>query len=148
MSSSSAESRRTCPSAPCESGATLLGIVDADGSVGYLTPPLQIDDDFVRSAKRGRDPERRFRFAGTCVEGGCKQWTGTRCGVIDRVLAAGVGQDAGDGSAGRAALPRCAIRSTCRWFAQAGADACGACPLVVTDTTVGAQAPSAEVGTT
>jgi len=140
MSSSRAEPQRTCPSAPCEPGATLLGVVNADGSVGYLTPPLQIDDDFVQRAKQGRDPERRFRFANTCVEGGCKQWTGTRCGVIDRALADGVGNDAA-----RAGLPHCAIRSTCRWFAQSGADACGACPLVVTDTT---QPPSAEVGTT
>ena len=30
-------------------------------------------------------------------------------------------------------LPRCAIRRTCRWFAQRGADACAVCPRVVAD---------------
>jgi hypothetical protein len=140
MSSSNAEPR-TCPSAPCAPGATLLGIVNAGGSVGYVSTPLQIDDDFVRTAKQGRDPERRFRFANTCVESGCKQWTGSRCGVIDRVLADGDRAEA-------AALPHCAIRSTCRWFAQSGAAACGACPLVVTDRTDPGQSASSDCGTT
>ena len=30
-------------------------------------------------------------------------------------------------------VPRCAIRRTCRWFAQEGAAACHACPFVITD---------------
>jgi hypothetical protein len=128
---------RSCPSARCEPGATLLGIVNGDGTVGYITPPLQIDDQFVQRVKQGRDPEKRFRFAGTCVEGGCKQWTGSRCGVIDRVLAAGVAPaaPAGEDAGARASLPQCAIRSTCRWFAQSGADACRVCPLIATDLT-------------
>jgi hypothetical protein len=106
-----------------------------DGTVGFITPPLQIDEDFVQRAKQGRDPEKRFRFSGTCVESGCKQWTGSRCGVIDRVLAAGVTPPPVVASAGtRASLPQCAIRSTCRWFAQSGAAACRVCPLIVTET--------------
>jgi hypothetical protein len=137
-SSTRADARQlehTCPSARCEPGATLLGIVNADGTVGYVTPPLQIDAGFVEQARQGRAPEKRFRFAGSCVEGGCAQWTGSRCGVIDRVLDSGLPVD-GDAPT-RAALPRCAIRSTCRWFAQSGARACGACPLVTTDMTDG-----------
>jgi hypothetical protein len=96
--------------------------------VGYITPPIPVDDEFVAKVRSGRSPEKRFRFAGDCIEGGCAQWTGSRCGVIDAVLA--VDRDtAGDSSR----LPRCAIRSTCRWFAQSGADACSVCPRVVTD---------------
>jgi hypothetical protein len=133
--------QRACPSARCEPGATLLGIVNADGTVGFVTPPLQIDEEFVQRAKQGRDPEKRFRFAGTCVESGCKQWTGARCGVIDRVLGAGVTGPSAVASAGtRASLPQCAIRSTCRWFAQSGAAACGVCPLVVTEASASSDA--------
>lgn len=119
----------TCPSAPGEPGATLLGVVGPQGSVAYLTPPLTIDDDFVAIARRGRSPEKRFRFAAPCVEERCAQWTGSRCGVIDAVLAADV-PGADDETRG---LPRCSIRSSCRWFAQSGADACGVCPRVITD---------------
>jgi hypothetical protein len=139
MSSSDAEPR-TCPSAPCAPGATLLGIVNADGTVGYLSTPMQIDADFVAQAKQGRAPERRFRFASTCVQSGCKQWTGSSCGVIERVL--------DQAPPPVAALPHCAIRSTCRWFSQSGAAACGVCPLVVTDTTPEPQPASAASGTT
>ena len=108
----------------------LLGIVGSDGVVGYVSPRLEVDADFVREARRGRSPERRFRFASRCVEGKCSQWTGSRCGVIDFAL-----REQQEGRAPRLAgsLPRCTIRVTCRWFAQAGPDACGVCPLVVTD---------------
>jgi hypothetical protein len=119
----------TCPSAPCESGATLLGVVGSQGRVGYLTPPLTIDDDFVATARRGRSPEKRFRFAAPCVEERCAQWTGSRCGVIDAVIANPLPRP--DDEAG--GLPRCSIRSACRWFAQSGTDACRVCPLVITD---------------
>jgi hypothetical protein len=30
-------------------------------------------------------------------------------------------------------LPACAIRRTCRWYHQRGAEACAACPLVVAE---------------
>src|SRR4051794_5199030 len=122
----------TCPSARCEPGATLLGVVGADGTVGYVTPQLTVDEAFVVQARRGRAPEKRFRFAGGCVESGCAQWTGSRCGVIDRVLDGGLVEAPEPGA--RGALPHCAIRPGCRWFEQSGAEACGVCPLVITDT--------------
>ena len=116
-----------CPSAKCEPGASLLGIVQADGKVGYLGEPLTIGEEFVERAHAGRTPERRFRFADTCVEGRCRQWTGSRCGVIDKVLKELEAAEAEP-------LPRCGIRPHCRWFRQSGAAACAACPLVITDT--------------
>lgn len=107
----------------------LLGLVDANDRVGYLTPALRIDQGFVTRAKRGRSPQKRFRFATPCVEEECAQWTGSRCGVIDRVVEAeGLepAREQGD-------LPQCAIRTSCRWFAQSGEEACAVCPLVITD---------------
>lgn len=119
-----------CPSARCEEGAILLGLVAADGRVAYLRPEARIDAEFVREARRGRAPEKRFRFADTCVEGRCAQWTGERCGLIDRVLES---EDAVANGAEQRPLPRCAIRTRCRWFGQQGREACAACPLVVHD---------------
>ena len=129
MSASSDADRpeRTCPSSSCEPGAKLIGVVNADGTVGFVSPPLEIDVDFVEQAKRGRTPGKRFRFAGPCVEGRCAQWTGSRCGVIDTVLTTP------DRPKAPERLPHCGIRSTCRWFAQSGAEACAVCPLIVTD---------------
>ncbi|WP_049565484.1 hypothetical protein [Nonomuraea sp. SBT364] len=111
-----------CPSARCEKDAILLGVLDATGRLGYIRPALRIDDDFVAGASGGRTPEERFRFAQPCVEGGCRNWTGERCAVIDDALESGAGTDS---------LPACSIRRTCRWFAQAGLSACAVCPLIV-----------------
>ena len=122
-----------CPSGKCAPGAKLMGIVQEDGRIGYLGQPLEVDDQFVERAHEGRMPERRFRFVNPCAEGGCHQWTGTRCGVIDKVMTELEGHEA-------EALPRCGIRPHCRWFAQNGAAACSVCALVITDTRETSQA--------
>lgn len=116
-----------CPSARCEEEALLLGVVQADGVVAFLATPLPVTAEFAEIAAQGRAPEKRFRFANTCRESGCRQWDGGRCGVIDDVitrLCTGT-EDA--------PLPRCALRPRCRWFAQTGAPACHVCRGVVTD---------------
>jgi hypothetical protein len=113
-----------CPSARCEDGAILLGIVAGDGRVAYLTPEVRIDQDFVERARQGRSPEKRFRFAQPCAEGACGHWTGSRCGLVENVVAE-------QPAAAEPTLPRCSIRRKCRWFAQRGREACSACPLVI-----------------
>jgi len=124
--------RYTCPSAPCDAGATLLGLIDENGRVGYLTPAMTIDQEFVEKVERGRSPRKRFRFAGPCVEEKCEQWTGSRCGVIETVFEAVETLDP-EPARPDGVLPRCAIRSSCRWHAQEGPAACAACPFVITD---------------
>ncbi|HVO53150.1 MAG TPA: hypothetical protein VMT37_01930 [Solirubrobacterales bacterium] len=117
-----------CPSAPCEPGALLLGLLGADGQVAYLRPAPEIDEGFVARARAGRAPEKRFRFAQPCRQSGCQHWGEGRCGVADAALARDAGDDEG-------ALPACAIRPRCRWFAQSGAGACRNCATVVTNVT-------------
>ncbi|HEY1917021.1 MAG TPA: hypothetical protein VGH27_15735 [Streptosporangiaceae bacterium] len=135
----------SCPSALCEQDALLLGVVGADGTVGYVQPAIRISADFVAQAQACGHPERSFRFAGPCREAGCPQWTGQGCGVIDVVIGSkpADGPAASPGTAGGGAdrrgaatarLPACGIRRTCRWFAQHGAAACAVCPLIVADT--------------
>lgn len=123
-----ADGALTCPSTRAAPGAALIGVVGRDGRVRHVRTALTIDAGFVEEASRAGPPEARMRFAGRCVEGACAQWTGTRCGVIDRVL--GLLGPEGRGTDG---LPACTVRATCRWYAQAGRDACGACVEVVTD---------------
>lgn len=120
---------RTCPSARCAPGATLLGIKGKDGRVTNFRTAMPIDDAFVKKAKAVGPPEQRMRFASPCQTNGCSQWTGDRCGVIDRVL----GHLDVNNITLRSDLPPCPIRSTCRWHSQTGARACYACEMVVTD---------------
>jgi hypothetical protein len=129
-----ADGEKSCPSARAEPGALLIGVVGADGIVQPIRTRLEIDADFVEQASKSGVPEARFRFAGRCVEGKCKQWTGNSCGVIEKVLTGLADQKIAPAEN----LPRCAIRGSCRWYSQRGADACRACVYVVTDQSMGA----------
>ena len=93
----------------------------------YREQHTRVDAAFVELASQVGSPERRFRFANKCVECGCKQWSNGRCGVIDAVMAYRPEESQ------TTELPKCSIRETCRWFAQAGRAACMICPLIVTD---------------
>ncbi len=120
---------KTCPSSACGEGALLLGVMTSSGKLAYLHPPVPVDAGFAaREAARGT-PERRYRFAGPCLEGGCPQWTGRGCAIAD--MAAGpvnLGLPASPRT-----LPACAIRHSCRWYFQRGPAACAVCPLIVAD---------------
>jgi hypothetical protein len=105
----------------------LLGVMTPEGRIAYVHPPAVVDEEFVaQEHARGR-PERRFRFAGPCIEGQCPQWTGNGCGIAPIVGQARAGEEASR------RLPACSIRRTCRWFFQEGAAACSVCPLLVAD---------------
>ena len=118
---------KLCPSARCEPGALLLGVVQGDGSVEFLRERRRVDEFFVQLAREGRTPEKRFRFGDVCRKSGCQQWTGSRCGVIDRIAADN------PGFRGNGPLPECGIREGCRWFDQIGESACAVCPHIITN---------------
>lgn len=114
----------------------MLGIVLSNGSVAFAKDRIVVDEAFVQNAtiEGSRPPESRFRFSSPCARGGCHQWTGSRCGVIDSVL-----KDTRDQNYHPKAdtpLPQCSIRDNCRWFDQTGAAACAVCDIVVTETRV------------
>jgi hypothetical protein len=119
-----------CPSAPAQEGALLIGVVAPDGRVARLGMPLTVDQAFLEKARARGSPEQQFRFSAPCQERGCMNWTGEACGLIGALhraaSTAGVLEQAG-------ALPRCAIRGSCRWWRQRGPDACAVCPMVITD---------------
>ena len=70
-----------CPAAVCEPGAVLVGMVGADGRVGYVLPQVPVSERFVAFARTSGAPERRFRFASPCIEGACRHWCDGRCGL-------------------------------------------------------------------
>ena len=123
-----------CPSACCHEGAILLGIVLPDGRVAFTEGRPTVDRDFVSVAtsEGRRAPERRFRFSSPCVQGACRQWTGTQCGVIVAAMDEARNQD--HEAPATQELPPCGIRDDCRWFRQSGREACAVCELVVTET--------------
>jgi hypothetical protein len=119
---------KACPSAYCEEGALLLGVMTPSGKLAYVQPPTRIDAVFVARAQALGRPEARFRFSAPCREAQCPQWTGEGCAVVDMALDT---TDVADSPP--ASLPACAIRRTCRWYSQRGGAACAGCPLIVAD---------------
>jgi len=128
MSGTSNTHQTLCPSSKCRDGSLLLGIVKEDGHVDMLKQAIPITEDFVNTAMQGRLAETRFRFAGTCAKNGCRQWTGSRCGIVDKML-----NHIQDAIPVMDELPACSIRPQCRWYNQNGADACKLCPWVITE---------------
>src|SRR4030095_6636640 len=121
--SMSSDEKLVCPSYQCVDGAVLLGVVQADGTVAFLSEPPPVDQQFVQIARAGRAPEKRFRFAHACAKGLCENWAKTRCGLAETM--------ASQAAPTNAPLPPCPIRSECRWFAEQGPLACSVCPEVV-----------------
>ncbi|MBK7359176.1 MAG: hypothetical protein IPI45_06280 [Saprospiraceae bacterium] len=118
-----------CPSSRAQTGARLLGIRQEDGSMAILPEPLKIDNSFIDISHQLAPAEQQFRFTNKCVESGCKQWTGARCGVADKLIQACSSIQLAN------TLPECGIRPQCRWYKQNGDEACKICPLVITELT-------------
>jgi hypothetical protein len=137
-----ADSSILCPSWSCEAGASLIGIVLADGSVAFSKDRIVIDAAFVEAARQGRSPEKRFRFSSTCKRAGCIQWTDGKCGIVDRIIGEHE-EHAAAASEEAFVLPECSIRPQCRWHLQSGDKACRACPEVITDTRAEIAEPAA-----
>ena len=70
-------------------------------------------------------PAQVFRLAGHCEEQRCTHFDGHHCRLVDRIV--NILPEVVD------ALPICLIRSTCRWHAEQGGQACLRCPQVVTE---------------
>lgn len=118
---------KACPSSTCETGASVIGIVNHEGVVAILPQTIEVTDEFIAIASRGNAPEKRFRFTNKCVENGCRQWNGSRCTVIDKVL------QMNESFVSSLNLPACDIRNNCRWYHQAAHKACAVCPFIITD---------------
>lgn len=115
-----------CPSYLAKPGAQLFGIVNSDGRISYLRQAVSIDATFVETAREGRPPEERFRFAGKCIKNGCHQWSDTKqaCTLVDHLITQME-------KAVAESLPDCPIRNRCRWFHQRGQTACAQCDEVI-----------------
>ncbi|HMQ59826.1 MAG TPA: hypothetical protein PKE06_04110 [Flavilitoribacter sp.] len=122
----SQEGSLLCPSYICKPGAELYGIVNSSGLIDYLKSTIEVDHTFFAVAQKGREPEKRFRFAGNCAKNGCKHWNKTdhQCGLIDQVIE--VIDNNIEGT-----LQPCPIRIKCRWFRQRGGLACAQCSEVI-----------------
>jgi hypothetical protein len=90
--------------------------------VRYLSQPLPVP----KNLPFGLTPREVVRISADCQEGGCRHWTGEACSLATRVVE--------HFEPVTLKLPRCIIRTACRWWDQEGAAACQRCPGIPTDT--------------
>ncbi|WP_420038147.1 hypothetical protein ACN2WE_41170 (plasmid) [Streptomyces sp. cg28] len=114
-----------CPSGVADAPeSVLLGVRSgADGQVAYLAEPVPAATA-LGMVPADIEPRRILRFASHCVAS-CANRRGDDCTLIERVVAGFPEQES-------RSLPRCHLRADCKWWGQAGLDACRRCPAVST----------------
>jgi hypothetical protein len=132
------ERQTLCPSAqPDWNDARLFAVVGGTPEgpeTAYLDRTEAVSQELLELAAPVT-PTEVFRFAAPCAGRACGHFDdgGQSCRLARKIV--------------RftpmvvAMLPRCAIRSACRWWRQEGVAACRRCPQVVTDNYL----PSAEM---
>ncbi|HEY0263388.1 MAG TPA: hypothetical protein VGC07_02590 [Granulicella sp.] len=116
-----------CPSAQPEmKGSRVLGVIEGTPeapAVSYINQHLPVTPDVLELASPAR-PTQVMRFAAPCQEKLCRHFDGKDCNLVTRIVQIL--------PAVTEALPACLIRLECRWYQQAGREACRRCPQVVT----------------
>jgi hypothetical protein len=116
-----------CPSSQPEvEGARVLGVVQPTAvghEVAYLDERLEVSPEVLAMAGEA-NPTSVFRFAARCQTGRCPHFDGSDCQLATRIVQIM--------PVAVETLPRCQIRSECRWFRQEGAAACRRCPQIST----------------
>jgi hypothetical protein len=122
------DTQQLCPSAqPDWKRASAIGVIGGTANeprVGYLANTLAVTDEIL-TLSDPVTPTEVFRFAAPCVRAGCVHFEDSACRLATRIvkLLPTVTER----------LPKCAVRSECRWWLQEGKAACLRCPQVVTD---------------
>lgn len=131
MSSSRAdpdrEADRLCPSAPARvGGSVVIGVrlgVSGGARIVPTDKPIPVTQQIIDFAAP-LEPGEVFRFAANCESAVCPHFVDRKCQIavgavarLDEVVTE---------------LPRCSIRSQCRWFRQEGPPICLRCPQIVT----------------
>jgi hypothetical protein len=116
-----------CPSASADApDAMVIGVVGGtvdSPHVRMLERPVPVSPA-VLAATAPVGPGEVLRVAATCLKDRCRHFADDRCALGAKIVAAV--------PAVEDRLPRCTIRSRCRWFAERGPAACSRCPQVVT----------------
>ena len=117
-----------CPSAPgLLPDSVLIGVVTAQPEGLRILPTataMPVTPEILKLAEPV-NPSEVFRFASACHGCSCTHFKNDACQLAVRSV------DLLDEVT--AGLPRCPIRSQCRWFHQEGAAICRRCPQILTD---------------
>lgn len=127
MSGQEGDARLACPSAqPDMEDAQILGVLEPGpkgARLAYAAGDVPVTEGALK-ATGSVPPTLVYRFAAPCATQSCTHFDGTNCKLASRIV------EGFDPVVDH--LPPCAIRKTCRWYAQEGDAACQRCPQVTT----------------
>nr|MBB6141726.1 hypothetical protein [Mucilaginibacter sp. X5P1] len=117
-----------CPSSAVSEGSRILGVKQQDGTIGILPIPIKLNHDFNQNCiSQNINPIEHFRFVNNCIDSKCRQWINNKCSITAKALSVlnmiPIEEH----------LPKCGIRSDCRWYKQERASACKFCKYIITD---------------
>jgi hypothetical protein len=115
-----------CPSGdPSLPETMVLGVQSYErGEVTYLAEPIPAADA-IAMVPEGIAPTRILRFASHCSST-CGHRDGPDCTLIKRIMTIPAAEKE------NASVPRCHLRTHCKWWDQVGMEACKRCPAVST----------------
>jgi len=112
----------TCPSLQVSLKGKIFGFrKTTDVKFQFLETPIAVSRR-ASVALATRSFQERVRIAGPCVTSACGNWSESGCRLGHAVAAAAGGPPEGQ--------QNCAIRSSCRWFAERGSQVCRGCSFL------------------
>lgn len=110
----------TCPSYPESSSRTVFALkTKKQKRYTFLSAPIDVVQ--VKNLIQTEDQDHSYRLLGKCITSGCFHWTGESCHLGEAVASVKI-RKKNDG--------HCAIRASCRWFAENSLNACSTCSYI------------------
>lgn len=110
----------TCPSYPEGSSTTAFAIkTKKQKRYTFLQEPIDVlqMENLIQTEVR----DHPYRLVGKCVTSGCFHWTGLSCHLGEAVSSVNIRKKNDS---------HCAIRASCRWYAENSFDACSTCSYI------------------
>lgn len=110
----------TCPSYPASSSTTAFAS-KSKKQKRYTFFGTPTDVFQMTNLNQTVDKDHPYRLMGKCITNGCFHWTGVSCHLGEAVASVRIRKknDA-----------YCAIRGSCRWYAENSFDACSTCSYI------------------
>jgi hypothetical protein len=110
----------TCPSYPENSSTTAFALkYKKQRRYTFLHEPIDVVQ--MENLIQTEDQDHPYRLVGKCVTNGCFHWTGVSCQLGEAVASVKIRKKNDS---------HCAIRASCRWYAENSFDACSSCSYI------------------
>lgn len=107
--------------------ARLIGVISrSEGTphLGYINAEVAVSPELLDAVAPAR-PLTVLRIAARCQESQCQHFDGSECSLARRIV-----ETLPEVSS---SLPPCAVRRSCRWYAEQAGQACRRCAQIVTE---------------